>query len=569
MEQVAYLPPLLEILLGPQDLRWRLEEALRYVVNIYGFSLGLVVTLKPEPRHFFYQSPRLYPGLDPRKLDELFESIKRFGDLHDVMNKAGGERFDLGLGKILDRTDMTFRLYPLVVEEEIAGFLNLARESGLPDLGEEEKSLLSIMVRQIVMELTRELVLEREQELARESSMLVETGKLLTSNLELENVFGPLVRISLEILGVSRCVVFVLDEMREKLELIFANNPEDPAVGIFFEIQPDIDSLGEGGRLVHDEGKTIHVANALEDPRVNNDISRMLGIVSFLGVPIISKGKTIGSILVDEPGQHHYFSEEDIRILEGIASFAAIAIVNARLYQESREQQERVADLMLRLAQAREEERSRISRELHDSIAQTLLEIIYKAEGMLGGEPGESLEGELRGMLQSGRSSLTELRRIITDLRPASVEVLGITQALRNLLERFAVTYHVEVDIEAELKPGRQLASQYDSLYDNTLYRLVQEALSNIARHAGASRVKFVLRREDNNDGYLEISDDGRGFDPACAAEGEGLGLVFMRERVEMMGGSLKITSQPGEGTVISIRVPMPETDGAEEADLG
>ena len=270
-----------------------------------------------------------------------------------------------------------------------------------------------------------------------------------------------------------------------------------------------------------------------------------------MGVPLIYQGEVTGAIYIDEPGQYHRFTDEDIRIMEGIAAIAAIAVENARLYQESREQQERLADLMLRLARAREEERSRISRELHDSMAQTLLEIIYRAEGLLGTASGDHLQQELRGMLQSSRSSLAELRRIITDLRPSSVEVLGLSRALANLLERFAVTYHLQVD--QEIDEGLQL----DSLYENSLFRIVQEALSNISRHASATRVSFSLRRGEGSI-RLMIRDDGSGFDPASVSGRGGLGLIFMRERAEMMGGSFEIDSQSGRGTTLTLLVPIP-----------
>ncbi len=295
----------------------------------------------------------------------------------------------------------------------------------------------------------------------------------------------------------------------------------------------DVKFMGEAGRLLVREQEIVYIEDARSDHRTNNLFAQAFGMVSVLGVPILSSGKAIGFILTDEPGQYHRFTDEDIRIMQGIAAFAAIAVENARLYQESREQQGRLADLMLRLARAREEERSRISRELHDSMAQTLLEIIYRAEGLLGTASGDHLRQELRGMLQSSRSSLAELRRIITDLRPSSVEVLGLSRALANLLERFAVTYHLQVD--PEIDEGLQL----DSLYENSLFRIVQEALSNISRHASATRVSFSLRRGEGSI-RLMIRDDGSGFDPASVSGRGGLGLVFMRERAEMMGGQFR-----------------------------
>jgi two-component system NarL family sensor kinase len=298
------------------------------------------------------------------------------------------------------------------------------------------------------------------------------------------------------------------------------------------------------------EGKTVYVEDARSDPRANNQFAQAFGMVSVLGVPVLSFGRVIGFILIDEPGRHHRFTDEDVRVMEGIAGFAAIAIENSRLYRESREQQERLSDLMLRLARTREDERSRISRELHDSMAQTLLEIIYRAEGLLGAEVGEHLRQELRGMLQSSRASLAELRRIITDLRPSSVEVLGLARAVSSLLDRYAVTYGLRID--KDIEEGLQL----DSLYENSIFRMVQEALNNISRHAAAGRAGVSLRR-DGEAIRLEVSDDGCGCDPASASDQGGLGLIFMRERAEMMGGSFEMVSGAGRGTVLRVEVPL------------
>ena len=398
-------------------------------------------------------------------------------------------------------------------------------------------------------ELGRELILLKEQGLARERRVLLDIGKIIISGLDLEETLSHIVQSSMQWMRLSRCAILIVDE-QDHVNLIYASDMDDPGVVFIRENKLDVEFMGEAGRLLVREQEIVYVEDARSDPRTNNLFAQAFSMVSVLGVPILSSGKAIGFIITDEPGQYHRFTDEDIRIMQGIAAFAAIAVENARLYRESREQQGRLADLMLRLARAREEERSRISRELHDSMAQTLLEIIYRAEGLLGTASGDHLQQELRGMLQSSRSSLAELRRIITDLRPSSVEVLGLSRALANLLERFAVTYHLQVD--QEIDEGLQL----DSLYENSLFRIVQEALSNISRHASASRVSFSLRRGEGSI-RLMIRDNGSGFDPASVSGREGLGLIFMRERGGDDGGSFAIDSQSGRGTTLTLLVPL------------
>lgn len=548
MSRLTYLPAFLEVLHAAAGPRETLEGSLRYLVERFGFSCGLAVVFRPVPLHAVSLPAGAEPALDAAGLDRLCDELERMGDLSALLDAGSELRLDLLLGRLLGRRVEEHLLFPLVVMEGVAGFLGLCQD-GRPPLSEEERSFLSIMVRQVQLELARERALWKERLLAGEGAALLEAGRAIISELDLDEVLSHIAAASLHALGVSRCMVFLFKGEEGLLELAYASDLDDPAVAFLLEARPRQEELGEGGRIVHEEGETILVDDAWEDPRLNHGLVRAMGIRSMLGVPVIYQGEVIGSILTDEPGRRHRFSEEDVRVMEGIAAFAAIAIENARLYRESREQQERTADLMLRLARVREEERSRISRELHDSMAQTLLEIIYKAEALLGSGPDERLRRELEVMLASSRSSLSELRRIITDLRPSSVEVLGLTRALASLLDRFAVTYRVEVeqDLEAGLEPG--------SLYENSIYRMVQEALNNVSRHASASRVRVSLRRAGGRI-RLEVSDDGAGFDPASAPHRGGLGLASMRERAETMGGSFEVESAPGRGTTIRVEVP-------------
>ncbi len=401
MKATAYLPAFLEILQASQDLDGLLNGALRYIVGKYDFSLGMIVAFEPIARHVFYRPAHLQPRLDPVKIDALCEGLERVRDFRQVVGEENEERFDLVLGGMLGDGKEKFLLFPLVAEEKIMGFLSLARRAALPELDEADRSILSVMVRQIVMELSRELALQKEKQLAREGAFLLELGKAVIADLDLEEVLSRVVRASLDLLELSRCTVFVLGEDKEHPRVLYSYDPDNPGDVNVREMEPGLDFHGKAGELMFLEGKTVYVEDALTDPLANNETARLFNTVSPLGVPLIYQGEVTGAIYIDEPGQYHHFTDEDIRIMEGIAAIAAIAVENARLYQESREQQGRLADLMLRLARAREEERSRISRELHDSMAQTLLEIIYRAEGLLGTASGDHLRQELRGMLRA------------------------------------------------------------------------------------------------------------------------------------------------------------------------
>lgn len=198
---------------------------------------------------------------------------------------------------------------------------------------------------------------------------------------------------------------------------------------------------------------------------------------------------------------------------------------------------------------ARQAERNRISRELHDSISQELFSITLLAAGLEKALPERSpVRGELRTLVETAEATNREMRSLIMELRPATLEDRGLVPALDELAATCAERYGMRVDTELEpvrMTPAAELAA----------LRIAQEGLANAIKHARASAVRLSLHRE-NGHASLTISDDGRGFDPAAGGSAGRLGLRLMRERVEELAGTLSITSRPGEGTVVEASLP-------------
>lgn len=202
---------------------------------------------------------------------------------------------------------------------------------------------------------------------------------------------------------------------------------------------------------------------------------------------------------------------------------------------------------------AMEDERQRIARELHDDMAQRLSTLLLRVRLVASAET----EGERARMLEEIRGMLLEtaegVRRIARGLRPPALEDAGLAAAIRGHVRevRRSTKLRVELDIDAVdrlLRPDERLV----------IYRVVQEALSNVVRHARASRATIAVR-ERNGSVTATVSDDGRGFDPSTVEPGRGLGLIGMEERAEMMGGSLRVESLPGEGTSVRLEIPLTE----------
>jgi signal transduction histidine kinase len=198
---------------------------------------------------------------------------------------------------------------------------------------------------------------------------------------------------------------------------------------------------------------------------------------------------------------------------------------------------------------ARQAERSRISRELHDSISQDLFSISLLAAGLEKALPPDSgVSREVHALVETAEATNREMRALLLELRPATLEERGLVPALEELASNYSSRLGIKVDTDLEpmsLAPATELAA----------LRIAQEGLANAVKHAQATSIRLGLHSR-NGHADVTISDDGTGFDPAANGFGEGLGLRLMRERVEELGGSMSIDSKPGEGTVVSASIP-------------
>lgn len=229
-----------------------------------------------------------------------------------------------------------------------------------------------------------------------------------------------------------------------------------------------------------------------------------------------------------------------------------LARVNAELQARERVR----LQLLRKVISAQEDERKRLARELHDETTQTLTALGVRLQLALAAPP-EARERELEEARTLAARSLDELRRLMHDLRPSVLDDLGLVPALRWYADRHLAARGISARFEVGDLPDRL---PYE--LETALFRAAQEALTNVSRHAGAEMVLVEIAAE-NGQLALDIEDDGRGFDPTDVTprpgDLRGLGLLGMRERVELLGGTVTINSAPGRGTHVSIRVPLPE----------
>ncbi len=230
------------------------------------------------------------------------------------------------------------------------------------------------------------------------------------------------------------------------------------------------------------------------------------------------------------------------------------------LEQRVSERTRQLTELLSKVVTAQEEERKRLARELHDETCQTLVALGMKLDAALAETTTDAVQARLGEAKAFAGRTLAEVHRLIYDLRPSVLDDLGLLPAIRWLGEHNLVPLGIAVRSEIEEPPGR-LTPQAETL----LFRAVQEALQNVARHSGADSVLIQVAAQGGKL-EVEIEDDGRGFDPASVAtpapSGRGLGLVGMKERLALVGGSAQIDSAPGTGTRVVLTVPLAEEAG-------
>ena len=312
-------------------------------------------------------------------------------------------------------------------------------------------------------------------------------------------------------------------------------------------------------------GRTINVADIQNDERAS-EYAHSIGLRSLLVAPIQSRNRRLGTISLHcrQPGA---FTDEDERLLTILASQVGLGIENANLFDSQRRarlvaelQRERLRVLTDRLVTTQEEERLRISRELHDEAGQALTSLKINLDLLRAGllPEQEYLRARLADLASLTGETMDTLRTLAHDLRPPGLDAFGLNVALEGLCHDYSTRTGLAAAYEGMELPGLPTTVAL------SLYRFVQEALTNIAKHAQARQVDVNLRRDDGAL-VLSVADDGHGFTYDPNISPGGVGLVSMHERADLLGGALEIDTAPGRGARLTIRVPLDAFESDEE----
>ncbi len=313
------------------------------------------------------------------------------------------------------------------------------------------------------------------------------------------------------------------------------------------------------GRIEEDIGDlTIPIEDSVFGAAMEDQVSQRLergspmsqarlrekvGAETALVVPLLFRGRAVGTLVaLDREAGGIEFDQEDLRLLQSFATSAATAVATAQTVESERLQQQ---------VESAEKERERWARELHDDALQGLAAIRITLATALQGkgeDRAERIEWAAEDTVARLEHQINELNRLINDLRPAALERLGLSGALEALAEESSA--RGEIDVETTI----EVLDDPDREQERLIYRLVQEALTNVLKHAGASQVN-VSAMESEGEIRISVRDDGAGFDGSATTSGRG--LTGMRERIELLGGKIEVASEPGRGTEITARVPL------------
>ena len=277
-----------------------------------------------------------------------------------------------------------------------------------------------------------------------------------------------------------------------------------------------------------------------------------------MAMPLAAHGEVIGSLVFCTLYEATPFSLRDVTLARAIADRLSVAIENATLYEEVQQSDKLRGEFLHRVVSAQEAERQRIARELHDGTGQTLTALglgLAAAADRLDNDPA-AVRRQLVDMKQMNAQVLQEVHNVIADLRPSILDNLGLVPALRGHISAFEGRTGIQTQLIVQGKSVRLKPE-----VETTVFRIVQESLTNVVRHAQARSVLVTIVFGDDGV-HLSIQDDGRGFDVAQALAGEdgraAWGLLGIQERASLVGGSAELVSAPDQGTTVRVSIPQP-----------
>ena len=425
---------------------------------------------------------------------------------------------------------------PLMLRGIAYGNLYLTEKRG-GEFTDEDQELVSLLAAQAAVAIENARLYESATGWSRQLETLHETVRSVVDETDVARLLALVCEHVRELTNARLTVVALPGESTLTI-VAAAGDDADVAAAL---LDRTVDRANSKLGRVLERGHSSRVDSLLDDPDVDQSEARAMGARTGLYVPLVARGRNLGVIAVhDKLSGAGRFTEGDLRLVEIFAGRAAVAVALS----------ERVArDTVRRVVAAQEAERRRLALELHDETGQALTSILLglKAIGAAKTAADASrAEADVRVLVVQ---ALQDVRALAVELRPSALDDFGLGPALERLAQTFGERSGIHTSVEAALD------ARLPSEVETTLYRIVQEALSNVVKHAGATHVSVIVARRGGSVIAI-VEDDGVGFTTDNVRE-DALGLLGMRERLALVGGTLEVESADGAGTTVAAQVPV------------
>ncbi len=398
---------------------------------------------------------------------------------------------------------------------------------------------------------------EEVEQRNRELAALLDASRRLTGRLDLDAVLDAVAGSIVDALPAAEAAsLWLYDEESDRLAVrAWAGHDDEAMAGL--TVSPDAGLVG----LIWRSGEPHVIDDASQEPafeRVGRPAldaarpERRRPDGSVIGVPLMIEDQLIGALFADSYSDVGSFGQSEVRLLQSLANQAAVALENARLYEAQQDARQRLRRLASYLQDAREKERTRIARLVHDELGQTLTALKFGLCRLARQLPeeGSAPRERVDAMTTMIDGSIDTVRCVCQELRPGVLDHLGLASAIEWQVEEFSqhtgIVCHLQVSDE-DTKLGADVAT--------ALFRILQEALTNVARHARASEVCVELA-VDPGQVVLSVADDGRGITEGEIASPRALGLLGIRERARSLGGEVTFEGVAEQGTTVSASIP-------------
>jgi PAS domain S-box-containing protein len=527
-----------------------------------GKVLGDVLKLRITKEHFSAYKSSLQKQRYVQIFDALIDPVPELGR------------------KILRRIKINSALIiPILAGKKMLGVFHVGMAKKSRTFSTEEVRLALTMANQMAValencklmeDLKREhsRITEQAESLrkqTREKDILLQVSRALSKTINLDEVSEVASHVVGSAMGVERCAVTLASEDGNQLEIkgLFSKEQADDhkLIGTKF-LCGDIPAMTKAIK----KGKPFVINDTSDIPSKSKTREYFLkvGIKSVLGTGMFFGKKLVGILSITSTKERKTFTQGEIKLVQTMANQIAVAIENARLLQVVKKHTQDLRELSSQLMKVQENERKRIAQELHDEVGQMLQSMkmnLDRIKRNLSAKP-RRLEGVEDWLLDTEKllaDTIDDIRTLTFDLRPSMLDDFGLIPTLRWYVENHSRRSNIQVSLKTKDKRYR-----FPPDIEVTLYRIIQEALTNVSKHAKATEASVSVSQK-NSTVILSVRDNGIGFDTSkVLSVPRGIGLLNIKERINLLGGSFEIISRPRKGTILNINIPFSEVKHEE-----